>query len=436
MRSWKSVFDLVTLVPVVTALGLFANGCSADENSSQSGGSGGSTTVPAGGGGSGQGGNVGQGGGLGGDLGLGGNQGTGGIEACVATNAEATLEKKPVDIMFIIDNSGSMSDNIAAVQDNINVNFAAIIGASGIDYRVIMISQHGLVSGQDICVGAPLSTTDCNPVPSEPGQNPPIFYHYSVSTSSHNGLCQALNSYDGGLADQFGYGPGGWKQWLRTEAFKVFVEVTDDGVTCSLDGVSYDDNDNAADGMTTAQKFDTTLLALDPEQFGTPDARNYVFHSIIGLKEKDPPTAAYEPMDPIVTAVCSTAVAGGTGYQGLSQITGGLRFPICEFASFDVVFQAIAEGVIAGSKVECEFPVPDPPEGETIDLTTVVVEYTPSSGGAVVKMTQVPTAAECKEDAFYIESNTIKLCADSCALVQADDKAKVNVLYGCKTDIN
>ncbi|MBK8251477.1 MAG: hypothetical protein IPK82_02265 [Polyangiaceae bacterium] len=420
-------------VGVLALVGYVAVGCGEDPKTTPTGGAAGNAgSAGNGGGGSGQGGQT---GGQAGDIGLGGKQGgTGGLMPCVATSVEGTLEKKPVDIMFIIDNSGSMGDNINAVQNNINQNFAAIIGASGIDYRVIMISEHGALGAESICIGAPLSTSNCNPVPAEPGQNPPIFYQYSVPIGSHNSVCQALSGYDGTLPDQYNYGPGGWKQWLRKEAFKVFVEVTDDGMTCTFNGVAYDDNDNPADGDVAAKTFDAALLALDPEQFGTDAARNYVWHSIIGLAEKAVPTEAYAPTDPVATGVCGTAVASGTAYQVLSQVTGGLRFPICEFASFDVVFQEIAKGVIAGAKIDCALPVPEPPPGETIDLATVVLEYTPGNGGAVVKMSQVGSAAMCKPDAFYIENNVIQLCPDACALVQSDDKAKIDVLFGCSTE--
>ncbi|MGQ0505643.1 MAG: hypothetical protein ACT4TC_10010, partial [Myxococcaceae bacterium] len=50
---------------------------------------------------------------------------------------------RPVDIIFVIDNSGSMTSEIQEVERNINVNFAQIIQASGVDYRVILIAKHG-----------------------------------------------------------------------------------------------------------------------------------------------------------------------------------------------------------------------------------------------------------------------------------------------------
>ena len=438
MRIQKSIVGVTLVFLLGAALAPQVAGCSTEPDASGTGGSGASGAGGPGGGGAGAGTNTGAGGDGVGGFGQGASAGSGGLggeDACVATSAEATLVKKPVDIVFVIDNSGSMGNNIESVQNNINDNFASIIGASGIDYRVIMISQHGNLGEESICVQAPLSATNCMPVPNEPAPNPPLFFHYSVPISSHNSFCQALASYDGTLPDEFALGPTGWKEWLRKEAFKVFVEVTDDGVACSLNGVDYDDNDQVDDGQTTAEKLDTAILALDPEQFGDSTKRNYVWHSIVGLAENTPVTAAYQPVDAIVTGVCDTAVASGTGYQFLSQTTGGLRFPICAFDYFDVVFQEIAKGVIEGAKVECEFPVPDPPAGETLDLATVVVQYTPGDGGAAQGFKQVAGPAACQPASFYIEEGLIKLCPDACTTVQADGTAQLEILFGCEPDI-
>ena len=88
--------------------------------------------------------------------------------ACGTQEAEAELVAKPVDIIITIDNSGSMGEEIAGVQSNINVNFAQIIEASGLDYRVIMVSRFGNDSGEDVCIEAPLSGIPqggCEPPP-------------------------------------------------------------------------------------------------------------------------------------------------------------------------------------------------------------------------------------------------------------------------------
>lgn len=357
--------------------------------------------------------------------------------ACAQQSAEATLVKKPVDVVFIIDNSCSMTQEIISVEQNINVNFAQIIGASGIDYRVIMIAEQGPANpDESICVGPPLGGTNC-PVAANvaPVNNPPLFYHYDNNdVESHDSWCKMINWYD--KPDRYGLAPTGWREWLRPESYKAFVEITDDGVGCTAGTWTYQDMDDIAMGQTAAQQFDADLLARDPAMFGTAADRNYIWYSILGMPPNPAnPTKAWDPTEAMTTGLCPSGIDPGTGYQALSILTGGLRFPVCEGAGFDVVFQEIAKGVIKGAKVSCEFDVPPAPPGKEIDLNTVEIEYTPGGGGIPGKFSQVSSAAQCKPNAFYIEAGKIKLCPDTCTLVENDTAAKVQILFGCKSDI-
>ena len=67
--------------------------------------------------------------------------------ACVQKSLTSTQTTRPVDIIFVIDNSGSMDDEISEVETQINRNFANIIEDAGIDYRVVMISSYGANDG-------------------------------------------------------------------------------------------------------------------------------------------------------------------------------------------------------------------------------------------------------------------------------------------------
>lgn len=359
--------------------------------------------------------------------------------ACDLQKFEATLVKKPVDIIFIVDNSGSMTNEVTAIQSNINVNFANIIAASGVDYRVILIADYGTTGTQALCINPPLSGAPCpSPVPESgpPTNNPPTFFHYDHgNVESRDSWCKMLFWYD--QPDNHGLAPTGWKDWLRPESFKAFVEITDDRVGCTSPGtLSFNDGNDPATAATTAAAFDTALLALDPLQFGTATERNYIWYSIVGLLG-NPASAdhSYPPTDPIVTGSCPTGQNPGMGYQALSQLTGGLRFPVCEGSGFDAVFQEIAQGVIEGAKVACEFPIPDPPSGKELDLATITVEYTPGGGSTPQKLTQVPSLAQCTPNAFYLEADLIKLCPDACTSIQADDKAAIEILALCKGGI-
>ena len=338
--------------------------------------------------------------------------------ACAEVRAEATLQKKPVDIIFVIDNSGSMTDEILAVQTNINKNFADIINKSGLDYRVIMVTSHGDArSAQSVCISAPLSRhASCSPLPPQPGINPPRFYHYAIEVESWDSFRRILGSVNGTERDKYNLSPGGWVNWLRTDAFKVFIEITDDR------------------SDMTETDFDTQLLAKSPAQFGTKAARNYVWHTIAGLKENVPATKPWAATDPIQNAICTKgggAVAAGLEYQRLSILTGGLRFPICEHANFDAVFNHVAMGVVLGAKVACDFALPPPPLGQQIDPSSVLVDYTPSGVGAPTTFKQVAGPGACAPNSFYIDKSRVYLCPDACTTVQADSKAKVEVLFDC-----
>jgi len=354
---------------------------------------------------------------------------------CAAQEAAATLAKKPVDIVFVIDNSGSMSGEIAEVEKQINDNFSAIIEAAKVDYRVIMIAAHGANGSQRVCVKAPLSGTTCSPIPAQPAETAK-FFHYNVTVGSHDSWCRLIDGFK--KADPAGRHPTGWSALLRKNAFKVFGEISDDGVSCSVNanGINrtYNDSNNAANGDTTSKQFDTDLLTLSPEQFGTAAKRNYVWHSIIALAPFNNAdlTLAHPASGPITTAECTPGAADpGTGYQGLSKLTGGLRYPTCGL-NYTTIFKEMAKSVISGATVACEFPVPTAPAGETLDLSTVVPRYTPGGGGASVDFGQVANAAACAPDKFYIENNIVKLCPASCDKVQADATASIKVLFGCK----
>ncbi|HTV25459.1 MAG TPA: hypothetical protein VMG12_42480, partial [Polyangiaceae bacterium] len=91
----------------------------------------------------------------------------GGVEisdACVIDKGEAELVRQPVDIILLLDNSGSMEDELEAVEANINQNFADILNGSDVDYHLILISRHrqeprdeSEEASTSICVTTPLS---------------------------------------------------------------------------------------------------------------------------------------------------------------------------------------------------------------------------------------------------------------------------------------
>ncbi len=368
-------------------------------------------------------------------------------EVCAQSSVSATLEVKPVDIIVFIDNSGSMSAEIEEVEVQITSNFSSILDAADppIDYRVIMLSRFGSYGGNDICVAEPLggisdadSDGHCDTIPSEP-VNTSKFFHHSASISSHNGLCRVIEQMT--TSDEYNLQPTGYAEVLREDAFKFFLVVTDDGVNCG----DYSDSDSVDGGWEAAYAFDTDLLTLFPEHFGeSTENRNYTFWSIVSLAPYEPtvddPYGEPHPPDtnlaPVTAQECTPSAADpGTGYQALSIMTGGYRYPTCGL-EYTKIFELMAEGVILGAAVACEYLIPEPPEGETLDLDTVQIRYS-SDGEEVDVFNPSPSLEECAQDEyeFYIEGDYIKLCPNSCELVQADENAQVDVLFGCELNV-
>jgi len=351
-------------------------------------------------------------------------------DACVVNTAVAQLVEQPVDIILMLDNSGSMADELQAVEDNLNLNFASILANSGVDYRVILISRHrhdvreeSGESSTSVCVTTPLSAlTDCTaalePIFSE------RFFQYSTKLNSTDSFDVMLDTYLPPFDDdeQFDHAPNGWSAWLRPGAKKVFLELTDDN------------EDMPADELLRQ------LTTMAPEHFGSDPANPaFVFHSIIGIAEKAAAAEAYLPSEPIQTATCTgndnQVENAGATYQELSRLTGGLRFPLCEFDAYDVVFQTIAQDVVLTSNIACDFAVPAPPQGLTLDLANVAIQYAPGDGGPAVQFGQAQTFSACQPDAFYIANNRLNLCPDACSAIRRDPRANVAVLFTCESQI-
>jgi hypothetical protein len=420
---------------VGSALGVGAGACSASESrgsrtndggQSGSGGSGGSGAAAGVGGGI-----LGAGGGGAvGGIGQGGND-AGPDAGCGTASAKAMLESEPVDIIMIVDNSGSMKEELTSVENNINDNFATILKNSGIDYRLIALSRHRDDNNTSLCVRAPLST-----LPSCPAAAPGIsdrFFQFNNKIESDDSLDRILDTYiqpfggtclsmcDNGETseddgdDNSGSTKIGWSEWLRPGAKKVFLEITDDN-----------------DDMPPAT-FVSELTKLSPD-FGTPAAPKFIFHSIVGVVGKMPATDAYLPNEPIQTMRCENVSTAGETYQQLSILTGGLRFPICQFAAYDVVFNRIAKDVITTTQLTCDFAIPAPPAGRQLETDKIAVSY--KSGGMLVQdFGQVGNASECRPDAFFIENGRVVLCPEVCQTISKDPQGSVDVLFTCNSTI-
>lgn len=156
----------------------------------------------------------------------GGSTSTGGSGVLLDGGCEGGATRR-ADVVFVIDNSGSMSEEIAAVQSGMNAFAQQIVGA-GIDLHVVLVSAP--VCGNDftclasvgfnfngICIPAPLGNVAAGAsCPNAEDTKLPNYLHVKSGVDSHNALAQLESTFPT------------WQPMLRPDAAKTFVVITDD----------------------------------------------------------------------------------------------------------------------------------------------------------------------------------------------------------------
>ncbi|HEV8244278.1 MAG TPA: hypothetical protein VGP93_00785, partial [Polyangiaceae bacterium] len=146
-----------------------------------------------------------------------------------------------------------------------------------------------------------------------------------------------------------------------------------------------------------------------------------------------------------------TFVIGSPGSEDtrdvLSQLAnvGGTAKPGCSdagpaFCHFDMTTEADLAGGLARALDEialrlrsCEYPIPPPPSGQTLDPDLVNVLYTPP-GGLTETVARDPSTTDCSDGWQYsADGQNIMLCGDACDAVRAKPESTIEVLFGCQT---
>ncbi len=372
--------------------------------------------------------------------------------------SEVQPHRAGVDIVFIIDNSHSMGDEITKTLANIN-QFAQIIANSGLDYQVIMLSAKGTnltdmsedvpnLKGSSLTGDMPLEV--CVPPPLGIGEdggcgdNAPDFHHldhWPVGIASHNGMWMAINMYQQEYTwvDDAGPPGGGWRQWARFDATKYFIIISDDDA-------HYPDpafGDAATIGTATEPWDVFDKLILNDERFGPPgmfgdeQQRKYVYNAVVGWVYPDGGSLPPEQGGGCVSAPGTDynwAQSPGEQHQLLAQLTGGIVDSICK-EDWTAVLGNLADVVV--STIGCEYLIPVPEAG-TIDPQQVAIQYTPQ-GGEPQLLIQVTDQSKCGQypDAWYYDDNTspskVILCPQACSSIGASETGQVDLLFGCAT---
>ncbi|MEM9072074.1 MAG: hypothetical protein AAGE52_26445 [Myxococcota bacterium] len=363
--------------------------------------------------------------------------------ACARATSDAEVAVRPVDIIWVVDNSTSMEPAIRQVQSGLN-DFAGRIASSGLDFRVLMLSLRG-TSASDrfpVCIPQPLAgDSSCGD-----GER---FFHVSVDIRSTQPIEQILGTLaqSDGYADGDSRGSAPWRDLLRGDATKTMVVVTDDNQrTCDRPCPSCEcQPSDPALTPTSLENFPGGGNPFNGDQLGPGILSDtygslfegYTFNAIYGWgDERDPDVVCIYPDD-------SEADAAGHTYTALVERTGGVRAQICDQASsaaWDSFFDAVATTVEDTARIECEIPLPAPPDGMMLNPSQVNVLFEADGDAQPFFRVEGPDSCGPVGGWHYDDEanpSQVILCPASCTqaqnAVRDTGAAGVSVAFGCQS---
>lgn len=382
------------LALLATASLLVAGACSASGDGGASGDAGAAGAPTDGGAGASGSGGGGGGGGSGGVLIVdgGGAAGGGGLdgEACTEVLIPSTPEVVPADIVFAIDTSPSMQEEVGFVRAAMNRFSQQLVDAS-VDARFVLVAAqdpppvNNPAAPKGICIDAPLGSGTC-PFDTKL----PRYQHVLVPVSSTDALYVVRNEYDR------------YKGMLRPNSLKLYVVVSD------------------GDSAMSADQFTDDLQALDPTKI-KPGL--WKFYGIFPFRQ----------CSPIATQV-------GVEYGKLVQQTGGVKGDLCQQADgFTAVFDALARDAIASVHASCTWTIPPPPPGRDLEPGRLNFDMVRAADGLRITVGKVPSREECTpaHGGWYYDDDanptTIIACPSTCSTVMGATIREIGIRFGCKT---
>lgn len=303
---------------------------------------------------------------------------------CASFTASGAVVQKPADIIFVVDNSPSMLAETTAVQDNLNTFSQQIVDA-GIDIRVLLMTAYpdpNAAPSVDtgICIEPPLGGGGC---PTD-DDNPPIFAHMQQIIGSEHALAKVIQTHPN------------WAPMMRPDSTKHIIVVSDD------------------DSYMSAGEFDEAFRALDPTY------ADYRLHGIVSA------------------SMCPEAGNIGAQYLQLAELTGGTTGDLC-LQEFQPAFDVLSTAVTEGTTLACAWPMPDAPEGKTIDPDSIELVLT--IDGSVVSPVRVDAIEDCVDGthAWYFDDpedpQSLVSCATTCDALTNAATAELDIEVGCATPV-
>jgi hypothetical protein len=187
-------------------------------------------------------------------------------------------------------------------------------------------------------------------------------------------------------------------------------------------------------------------------------AREHTNHAVVAVLATDGLPTRCEPLE--IADIGGIAAAAVTGTPSVRTFVIGVFGPddtdaeanldtIARGGGTESAFlidtsQSVSEQFLAalneirGTALACEFQIPTPTSGQTLDYGLVNVDFI--EGANKTRIYKVADATACGTGAgWYYDNATaptrLILCPASCATAQAAMNASVEVQLGCKTDV-
>jgi hypothetical protein len=316
-----------------------------------------------------------------------------GSTACVTSTAKAQLT--PVNLVFMYDRSGSMGDTSEGFDPAIKWNpagaglktFFSDPDSRGLDASLQFFPLGATV--EEAC-GAQYATPQ---VPLTPLTDSAPLAGAIDGTTPHGGT-PTLPALAGAIA----YASGVANAQPTTKTVVVLVTDGEPG---------YRINGQNVTGCVNNDIAHVTALAKSAFE-GTPPIPTYV----IGV-------------GPSLDHLNAIAAAGGTNQA--------IMVSVDDPNQTNVRFEGALNAVRAAT-LSCDFPLPQPPDGSTLDVNAVNVVFSPASGENQL----IGYNVDCAGGTGWRYDNPsaparMMLCPTTCRMAQADRSAALRIEFGCQT---
>ncbi len=377
--------------------------------------------------------------GVGGSIfsGAGGNGGSGGLEECAGDEHVGNLT--PVDVVIMLDQSGSMASPVggSTIWELVTGAIDTFVAAPESDGLGVGLQYFPLPDGPcNSCTGCNtpnLQLTDtgtgtcCCSYPTGQGCSLP-----NGTACPSGGVCFGGTCYSGG-----NNGTCSAADYAALEVPIALLPGNGGDITTSL-------GNHGPRGLTpTGPALQGAIDAAAAHAAANPEHAVAVVLATDGVPtECDPQAidqiaalaaAAANATPPVRTFVIGIGNVAGMNEIALAGGTDG-AFVINVGNAGDEFLDALNE--IRGSLLACDFAMPVPDMGEA-DPNLVNVELTPD-GGTPTTIPRVPSAADCTAaGGWYYDDpanpSRIILCPASCDEVKSLNMATIKIVLGCKT---